>query len=672
MDNSEAERRAIEAALLKTDPSDVDTIELLKNRYKSLGEGPAPRNSGPRAPTAPKPVEGSGGAAFGVYPAAKGGAPSGISEEAEQGLRTAGSVIATAPAKGLAGMVDLAGEGAKLGGRKMGLPIPDFPHLTPEVENLTNTLAGKKVPESVLRSAVEGATMAPMFGGPLVPGMVSGAVGGGTAELLKEKGAHPAAQVAGGVLGGVAGGKAASLVGRGPSEILASGSLRSATAGLTQADLRAGVGAARQAQSEGVQLLPSQTLPTGAPGLEALQGALLKSRATGAEGFRTGARELPEKVQALAQQLRGMGGQAPRSDDLLAQSVQRIADEAAAAGPKAINQATRPLYDDPAGATRLSPKLAPQIEAMFAQAIDKNVAKKGVPEVLAEAQGHLLGLFKDRKPTVSELADAIESVKRDLPAYTLYPKAANYARSVVGDALAPLEELVGQVAPARASAPKVQAQLRADLPPPFNETMRQAGTTTGTEGALKAAVGRPEVLGAVEKANPRVAQELLQRHLDQAFEKAFAANPRTGLPPENAGITLRKALTEGLEGKSFDQNLSMLLPGNPQAQEGFRRVAEVMANASRPTGGAQAMGEGLGLLSAGTRGAAGSPAQRVGVVGLVTQKLWGDFRDNATIRVLQRPDVMERLAYIASLPKPRLTPQAITAAVPQLFEESQK
>jgi hypothetical protein len=216
----------------------------------------------------------------------------------------------------------------------------------------------------------------------------------------------------------------------------------------------------------------------------------------------------------------------------------------------------------------------------------------------------------------------------------------------------------------------VQAELRQDLPTPFNEVLRQARTSTGTEAALAAVEKRPEVLRTLARENPRLAQEVLQRQLDRAIEKV--SMPRGNLPPGNEGSELKKALTRGPSGQVFKESLDILLPGRPEAQEGFRRILDVVANASKPVTTGGGSGAALGIPQEAVRGAFGTGAQQTGVMARVSGAVWGNFRDNATIKVLQDPNVIARLEKIAALPTPRLTLSAVTAGVPQLFTEPQE
>jgi hypothetical protein len=354
----------------------------------------------------------------------------------------------------------------------------------------------------------------------------------------------------------------------------------------------------------------------------------------------------------------------------MAAAIQRLMDTEAAKAPKAINAATKPLYNDPLGkAWTLKPEVRDRIELGMDQAIHENRGNQAVVQALTQARAHLLGATAIGETNPKLLAEALQSVKQNLTAYSEYPQAANYARKVVSDTIKPLEDLVGKHAPKLGAAPRVQAALREDLPTPFNETMRQANTSSGTEAALAAVEKRPEVLRALAKENPLLAQEVLQRQLDNAIAKVTTPNPSTNLPRGSEGAQLKNILTRGPSGKVFNESLDILLPGRPQAQEGFRRILDVVANASKPvTSGGQAA-RGLGIPEEAVRGTFGTGAQQTGVLARVSGATWGNFRDNATIKVLQSPDVIARLEKIAALPTPRLTLSAVTAGVPQLFTE---
>ena len=69
---------------------------------------------------------------------------------------------------------------------------------------------------------------------------------------------------------------------------------------------------------------------------------------------------------------------------------------------------------------------------------------------------------------------------------------------------------------------------------------------------------------------------------------------------------------------------------------------------------------------------AGTRAQQVGDAARGVRGYLGRFRDNATIRVLMREDVMERLQYIGKLPPENVSEAVILSVLPQLFEGADK
>jgi hypothetical protein len=542
------------------------------------------------------------------------------------------------------------------------------------VDRFTDQLAGEPISPSIGKAAFEGAITGPLLAGKtaaIVPQAVAGAAGGGASEAVREAGGHPIAQLLAALTAGYAGGKIAGNIGLSKNEVLAKGPLRRATEGLSGDDFRTARAADAQMRAEGISPLPSQSMQVEAPGLQELQGAMLRSRASGADKFRTDAAQIPKQSQVLIERLRTMGGQTPRPDDDMAAAIQKLMDAEAARAPKAINEATKPLYNDPLGkAWTLKPEVRERIELGMDQAIYDNRANQAVVQALRQAQQHLLQATAVGETNPKLLAEALQSVKQNLTAYSEYPQAANHARRVVSDTVKPLEALVSKHAPALGSAPRVQAELRQDLPTPFNEVLRQARTSTGTEAALAAVEKRPEVLRTLARENPRLAQEVLQRQLDRAIEKV--SMPRGNLPPGNEGSELKKALTRGPSGQVFKESLDILLPGRPEAQEGFRRILDVVANASKPVTTGGGSGAALGIPQEAVRGAFGTGAQQTGVMARVSGAVWGNFRDNATIKVLQDPNVIARLEKIAALPTPRLTLSAVTAGVPQLFTEPQE
>lgn len=664
--------RQIQDAILATDPQDVQTIELLKEQYARARAVAAGAQT--RAPT----------------PAGAAGAPTGGQSTGDlPSPRTAASVLATAPAKAMAGGIDLGQYGLRtLLQTTTGVKAPELPKVTPMVDRLTDTLAGQPVENSVGRSAFEGAVMGPLSGGKtaaqIIPQMAAGGAGAGAADAANRSGAHPLVSALLGVGAGVGAGKVAGNVGLTPAEMLAKGRVQKAGAGVTPDQFREGAAAQSQAQREGVQLLPSQALQTDAAGFEELQRQLLASRAGKADGFRADVLKQQGQVQMMIERLRAAGGQTPRSDDELAAGVQRISKDAVKAEGDAINAATRHLYNAPDSKAPVSPRWASvranQLENDFNAAIEKHRSEPLSVAALVDTKERILGLLRDPKGNVTpeELNSIIAFAKADLPVYSdMKPSLGNLARKRVSDSLAFLEGRVEGIAPSLGEANRIQRELRQNQSTGFSEVVRQGKTGTGTEGALNAATARPEVMGAVQKADPRLAQELLQRQLNGAVDRATATNATTNLPAANSGIVLKKALTEGLQGKEFQRNLDMLFPGKPDEAVVFRQRLDVAANASKPRGDLAGASNSSPLAAQeiaikGTRGLTG---QIDYVLGGLTRALAASknrLSDDAVISILQKPDVIERLAKLSALPAPRLTRAAFVAAVPQLFEEEAK
>ena len=164
---------------------------------------------------------------------------------------------------------------------------------------------------------------------------------------------------------------------------------------------------------------------------------------------------------------------------------------------------------------------------------------------------------------------------------------------------------------------------------------------------------------------------MLQRTVNNAITKALEPGKQSGVQAANAGLTTKSMLVDSLEGAATQKNLELMFRGHSDpaaAAAGFNRVLDTVARASKPTGMRQAGAVEPPFVSEAIRGGAGSTPQKVNVLGKAWQGAFGQFRDNATVAVLTRPDVMERLSYIASLPKPKLTPALIAATLPQLFE----
>lgn len=571
-----------------------------------------------------------------------------------------GAIAATAPARALAGVADLGYTAGRFAGEKTGLidpASPREPNFTPQVDRLTDVAAGRPLSQSIPRSMLEGA----VTGGSTLPAVVAGGVAGGASRWAQEEGLPWWAQMGAGMAGGAVAGKATSMLGKRLPEVLAAKRLAEATEGMTPDQLRAGAKPMANARAEGVSLYPSQTLDDGrGAGLEALQGALYNTKASGGEKFRSIGREQPAAVRQLVEGLRNRSGQAPRPDDLMAEDVQKAAAAYAKSGGNAVNDATRGLYQgDQATRRFLNPNIVPRIEQHFDDLIVANRADMLAVPALKEAKKLVLDLANENRVTLGEFNKRIQQIKANLPSYTAAePSAVNHMRGVVTDALRPLDDFIAQNAPELAQAKQMQADLRQSLPNQFSEFTKQAKASTTS--SLDQAQKRPELVAELSRRAPQLTQELLQRQVNQAVDKALE-----GATP---GATINKQLTTGEAGRQLTGNISALFANssNPKAAvEGFNRVLEVAANASKPTGGQVAISTGQGIskhVGAQVGNLLGAPAYAAGQALL-------HIRDNATIDVLTRPDVMERLAYLASVPKPKLTPALILATVPQLFEE---
>lgn len=648
--------RKIQDAILATDPQDVKTINILKAQYQR-----AQQRAEDAVPRAVAPAAAAGAPDTG----GRTGRPSDIPSP-----RAAAAVVGMAPAKGVAGLLDLGGAGLRKLAELKGIPLPVPPSIVPMVDRLTDELAGHPVPDSIGRSVIEGSIMGP-FGGPttgsLLPSVVAGGVGGGVSQAVKEAGGNPLAQAIMATLSAILAGKATANAGLSSAELFSKPRLQSAMDGLRGPDFDAAAIADRNMRAAGIDPLPSQAFQVDAPGLRDLQGSLLRSRAKGADALRDSTARQAPRVKELVEALRQAGGQTPRQVDDLAAGVQGIVEKQAAAAPKAINEATRPLYNDPRGtAWKISPEVGERVRVGLDEAIYRNRGNEAAVKALQEAQAHLTKVLEFGEPTPQVLAEAVRSVRQNLPAYQAYPQAANQVRRIVEETIAPLTDLVARHAPGLGAAPKMQAQLRADLPSDFNELLRQEAMRGGPEGVVKAATARPEVMGAVADKNELLARELMNWQINQAANRATPLNPRDTFK----GDQFRADLTRGPAGQTFQQNLEVLFPKNAAAQEGLRRVLDVVANASQPVGGGTSRSP-VQVAAEGVRLAGGSGAQQIGAVARLTNALTGGALDNATIKVLQDPKVIERLRYISNLPKPKLTRVAVMSALPQIFEKEE-
>ena len=625
-------------------------------------------------------------------------APAGAPATELNPARKWAAVAGMAPAKALAGVADLGYLGFRKLGEVTGLVDPKSPRepgFSGPVDDLTNYLAGgdvgkladypgtAKVPESVGRAALEAAITAPLSGAKTLVGAAkaigSAAAAGGATQAALEKGMSPWAAIplgmaTGHVTGGVMS-KIPGVNGLTPAETLAHGQLKPATEGTSQQAFREGTDNQMLAHGHDIPLLPSQALNQSAPEMEALQEALLSSRSSGGTKLREMASTQGTRVNQLVEGLRNIGGRSPRTDDLLAEEVKKLAQKEVKSRSEAVNDATRSLYQDPLGsAWKFSPQLEHTVDAGLTTALEQYRSEPVVAAAIQHARTNLTGLLSNPEVTPVEVSNMIGHLKRNvLPDISQTSTSdLNRARTVVVQLLAPLENLATRHAPALGQGQTLQASLRADLPGKFDEITRTAAAGGGPRGMLNTASQRPELVSAVANQNPRLAQELLQRTVDNAVTKALEPGIRSGVQAPNAGLTAKHMLADSLEGAALQKNLELLFHGHADpkaAAEGFNRVLDVVAHASKPTGG-----RGIGaieppFISEAVRGGVGSAPQKINVFGRMFQSLYGQFRDNASVHVLTQPDVMDRLAYIARQPKVRLTPALIAATLPQLFQE---
>jgi hypothetical protein len=653
---------AIENKLLETDPSDVGTIELLKDEHA--------RTRARVTPTRPALAA----------PAGAAGAPTGSGKGGGERVADALGIAAMAPAKGISGVIDL---GIFLGSKAdkaLGLLDKDFepPYLTPMVDEVANEISGRKIPQSIGRSVLEGAITAPLSGaktaGGLAQAALAGGVGGGVSEYVTEKGGHPLLAAAAGMAAGGTAAAIPQLRGVRLKEALVESRLRHSTKGIPEARLREGIGNHAEARGEGMQLLPSQALDVDAPGLQNLQGALLASRASKAEPFIDRIGKQADWAQDKLRGLKDAGGQAPRGDAELALGLQGVSKGALKEGRDAVNAATKADYNAlTAKAWKFGPDLADDFYKHMRKLGRTNRSDDPVLRALDESGSMIWSKLKQPRLTPEELLTVIRNAKNELPAYSapgMTPGKSNHVREVIRDALAPLEEVLYKHSPELARAQATQANLRSTLPGQFDDLVQQAKRAGGPGGAADAAMLRPEVLGAVEKADPQLLQELLSRTVRNVVDKSLTPSSSTGLIPRSAGTSAKVALTTGNAGENVQKFLPALFRNSPapdQAAEGFNRILRVIDRSSREPGSAFLRTP--SAIEAGARIVGGSTAQQVSEGGRQAGNFLTRFRDNATIDVLNRPDVMERLLYISKLPEGKVTQSLILSILPQLFEE---
>jgi hypothetical protein len=652
----EAELKLIEDKLLSTDPQDVETIELLKDEHARVRKVAAAA-----VPRAAAPAGAAGAPDRGGSTATGAGIPS---------ARTAAAVAATAPAKGLAGIADLVYTGGRWINRAANkdLQQPEAePNLSPQVGRLTDELAGQPVGRSVGRSAFEGAIMAPLGGGAVGPGVAAGAAGGAASEWAAENDLPWWTQLVAGVGAGGAAGGAANLTRMRLAEALSKGRLVDATRGITPSELRAGQGVLEAGAEHGVRLMPGQAFEDPS-GITALQSALMQSKAGGADSFASMARRVPERTRALVETMRNWGRQTPRPDDQMAADIQKMAEVAKKAEGNAVNAATKPLYEAIDSQKPLSKFYTDYRAKQVATILDEAMlAYRSDPETsltaLSKAKERMLALLQDpRKPvTPEELHNALRNVRDKLPEYTnLDGSVNNLARKRVSDTLQYLQDIADNLSPSMAQARQVQGELRSNLSGKFSPLERIARKSGGPGPFLNQVASEPEVLGLVAGQDSRLAQELGQRQVNQGVTKA--------LESMNPGETAWREVGRGAD-------VMEQVPGQEGSIARLRQALEVARAGGRPTGSPNQLGSAINPAQIQSksrevaRSIQGQVGNALGVLGRLVGNTGLRFSDEAAIRVLSRPDALERLAYLKSLPPTQVTRAALIASFPELFKE---
>lgn len=255
-----------------------------------------------------------------------------------------GAIAAAAPAKAIAGITDFAtalnNQAAPPAFRGQGRET----NLVGKVNDLTDTLAGEKVPDSFGRTVFEGAITAPMAGARGLAGLAAGGTAAGGAYALPKALPEEAnewerlvAAVVGSILGGKAAGKAVEATGvRWPGMNSAQAKVREAGSELSRQDWDEAVARAQRVRDAGGEILPSQAFTYPAPGMESLEQALLASHLRAADPLRRRAVQQPRQTDKLRGDVaRGAGGPAlDRSTPALFQPASSWNNEAAREGAR--------------------------------------------------------------------------------------------------------------------------------------------------------------------------------------------------------------------------------------------------------------------------------------------------------------------------------------------------
>ena len=468
---------------------------------------------------------------------------------------------------------------------------------------------------------IEGAITAPLSGAKTLVGLGKTAVAAGTAggatQAGIEKGMSPIAAIPLGVLAGFSAGGVAARIpgvnGLSSAETLAKGKLAEAAAGITPRQFSQGTNNQMLAMGHDNPLLPSQALDVPAPGMLGLQEALLQSRSAGGTKLRDMVSTQGNRTTGMLEELRNNGGQTPRGDDLLASRVQALAQEEAKSRPQAVNAATKDMFNTPLGANwKFGLDLGSNVDAGLQKAAAKYRSEPYVVQAIEDARSQLGVLFKGTDVTPVEVTNLIGHLKRNvLPDVEKASTSdLNRVKGVVTEVLKPLEDLAQKHAPALKQATELQSSLRADLPGKFDDVLRTTAAGGGPNGMLNATAQRPEMIGALGNRDPQVAQELLQRTVNQAIDKALAPGKVSGVTSSTAGVTAQQQLANSLEGKALQANVELLFRGAPDpkaAAEGFNRVLEVVGHAGKPTGARMPLSMEMPMLQ---EAAVGDLAQR--------------------------------------------------------------
>lgn len=148
-----------------------------------------------------------------------------------------------------------------------------------------------------------------------------------------------------------------------------------------------------------------------------------------------------------------------------------------------------------------------------------------------------------------------------------------------------------------------------------------------------------------------------QNQLTSALQSASRRSTTTGLPQPNQGLKAQNWIDPAMVDTAFK--------GNPAAAEGFNRLLEVAANASKPVV-APRPGAPMSGFEALEKTAFGTLGQKINMIARIQRALTGGVSDRAALAVLQRPDVIQRLEAISKMSPEQITPAVLANALPNL------